>query len=87
MRNQPAKLPKHSAAIHTECAKKEKKESGNAMTSDRIFSASLVALGVLILCALPAFAQHNSTPSMTGRHAVGFAISPPLSEASDSAVL
>jgi len=41
----------------------------------------MVALGVLMLCALPAFAQdNNSTPQMTVRHAAGFSISPPLSE-------
>src|SRR5208283_211055 len=55
-------------------------EGGNTMTSTRILGTSLVALGVLMLCALPAFAQDNSTPQMTVRHAEGFAISPPLSE-------
>jgi hypothetical protein len=33
-----------------------------------------------MLCVLPAFAQDNSTPQMTVRHATGFSISPPLSE-------
>src|SRR5271166_3260204 len=59
----------------------EDKESENAMTHHRISCASMVALGVLMLCALPAFAQdNNSTPQMTVRHAAGFSISPPLSE-------
>ncbi len=48
----------------------------------KIFGASLAALGVtlgvLVFCTLPVYAQDN--PSMTVRHAEGFAISPPLSE-------
>ena len=52
------------------------------MTSNRIFGASLVALGVLMLCPLPGFAQDNPAPPMTVRHAAQFAISPPLSELS-----
>ncbi len=43
----------------------------------RIIGASMLAVGVLLLCTLPLVAQENNTYI---QHAVRFAVSPPLSE-------
>src|SRR5271167_4018839 len=50
---------------------------GKTMTrsSARIIGASMLAVGVLLLCALPLAAQENNTYT---NHAVRFAVSAPL---------
>ena len=40
----------------------------------------MLAVGVLLLCTLPLAAQDNASPETTVRQAVGFAVSPPVSE-------
>jgi hypothetical protein len=50
------------------------------MTHRNLLGAPLIALGVLALWSLSLFAQQNSNPPMTVRHAEAFAISPPLGE-------
>src|SRR5664279_425678 len=46
----------------------------------KIFASSMLAVGVLLLCTLPLAAQDNASPETTVRQAVGFAVSPPVSE-------
>ncbi len=44
----------------------------------KILGSSLLALGALILCALPLHAADNASPAMTARQPVSFAVTPPL---------
>ena len=46
----------------------------------KFFCAFLLAAGLLLLSSLPMLAQDNSSPAPTVRHAVSFAVSPPLRE-------
>src|SRR5208283_1494401 len=48
---------------------------GKTMSKARIIGTSMLAMGVLLLCALPLAAQENNTYI---NHAVRFAVSPPL---------
>jgi len=44
----------------------------------RIIGASLLAVGALLLCTLPSFAQDHPSAQMSVHQADGFAVSPPL---------
>jgi len=48
------------------------------MSKARIIEASLLVLGVLLLCGLPMFAQDGSSPRITAQQAERFAVSEPL---------
>ncbi len=55
-----------------------KRRMGKTMSKSRIIGASMLAMGVLLLCCLPLLAQNNVQPTITSHQASAFAISQPL---------